>query len=536
MKKINRISIAFLCFSALELSAQEISPRSYYSFDRIESKAPWLLSSNGAGLVYNTIEKSFSNVEAYYNNVSGDYKNYNEAKSIDNIGLETKSYTKLKNLYFYGSFNYDYAIKKDQTWLGTTYENTNLNPILDSIPGKNIREAYRLKSKVAYKISDLFSIGAAFNYETATSAKRTDGRNKNEFSNLFVSPGISFTTKYLNVGLNLSYGHNAENVQYEYYGEIMNKNLCYMEGLFMYVSSPYASSLVTMRRYEKDIFGGALQLEFKLGGFTFYHNLRIDSGKENDYEDQMFKKKYAMVSTLNYDYFGELKYSAACMDNSIRIRYSSQEDLSYGISNNYEQVPNDPNSWEYYEYGKSLRYMAQLQQYGIEYHGFIKKNEYLSKIDFTIGYNYTKSDKKEKIFPSEYEQNNNVSDFYASIRKNFVYGNNIIRFNLCGGIAKGEGNPLIENNPLTTGALKLNKGVLAQDYIYRVSDHYRIGGGVNYSYVINKERGQALYVGVNYLYRKLNKVKEDIYEFYPQFAGLQKSSRSLVNVTLGFNF
>ncbi|MEG0378953.1 MAG: hypothetical protein RR614_10795, partial [Eubacterium sp.] len=83
MKKINRISIAFLCFSALELSAQEISPRSYYSFDRIESKAPWLLSSNGAGLVYNTIEKSFSNVEAYYNNVSGDYKNYNEAKSID---------------------------------------------------------------------------------------------------------------------------------------------------------------------------------------------------------------------------------------------------------------------------------------------------------------------------------------------------------------------------------------------------------------------------------------------------------------------
>ncbi|MEG2849625.1 MAG: hypothetical protein RR880_05275, partial [Bacteroidales bacterium] len=94
MNKRYIIYIIILCLYAVELNAQGIAAKSYYSFKRIEDKTPWLTSLNGTGLIYNTIENSFSTVGAYFKNINGDYRNYNEAKEINNFGLATKSYTR----------------------------------------------------------------------------------------------------------------------------------------------------------------------------------------------------------------------------------------------------------------------------------------------------------------------------------------------------------------------------------------------------------------------------------------------------------
>lgn len=538
MRKRYIIGVIIFTFYLGRVNAQDSLAKNFYSFERIERNVPWLCSSNGAGLIYNKTERNFSTVGTYFHHTEGEYRNYNQAKEIDNLGIFTKSYTTLKNLYFYGSFNYDYAVRNQQAWLGTVYENTNINPMLDSIPGKNIREAYKLQAKVAYKFSDLFAAGVAFDYHTATAAKRIDGRNMNTYSKLLVAPGVTFATKYLNAGINLSYGHYAEQLGYSYLGDPTGKYLCYMEGLFMYTSSPITAGggYIKERRYEKDMFGGGVQVELKFGDFSFYNNFSAEYADENDYEGSgQITKRYASVKMLTYNYLGEFRYSLGCMDNSLRVTYSSKEDLSYNVVNNYEQVPGEV-QWDYFEYGKVLRYMSQIQQYGIEYHGFVKKNEYLSKVDFTMGYTQTKSDKKEKIFPAEYNQHIKMSDFYASVNKNFVVGSSVIRVNINGGFSGGNGDPVMISNPHTTGALKLNKGVLAHDYVYKVSGSHRIGGGVSYSYGINQQKGETIHIGVNYLYRRLNNVKDEVYDFYPQFVGLEKSNRNVINVIFGFNF
>lgn len=535
-KKLYIIGALLILFSANVSKAQEIARKSYYTFERLEEITPWLVSPNGSGLVYNTAENNLSNVGGYFNNISGDYRNYNQAKSMDNFGVQTKSYTRIKNLFFYGSFTYDYAVRKDQAWLGTTYENTNINPVLDSIPGKNIREAYILNAKVAYRFSDLFAGGIVFKYNAATSSKRIDGRNKNNFSALYVSPGISFTTRYLNLGLNLNYGHNGEDVEYKYYGEVTNKYLCYMEGLFIYNFAPVNETLIRYRRYEKNIFGGGLQLELKLGNLSFYNNLNADYCKENDYEDQAVKRRYAKVENLTYDYTGILKYAGAAMDNALTVKYRSTEDLSYNIITINEPVPGTLNLWEFYEYGSALRYTSQIRTLTAEYRGFIKKNEYISKVDFTLGFGYSDLERVEKIYPAEYRQENKVFDYYANVNKNFLFGANILKISLRGGFSNGSGAPLTQKDPLTTGLLKLNKGLLAHDYVYRVSDSYRVGAGVDYSYIINKQKGQTLNIGVDYLYRKLTKVKSGVYDLFPRFSALEKSSRSSVSVRLNYNF
>ncbi len=536
MRNKKYIITVLLFLSGAAVCAQEVSQKSYYTFERIEDRTPWLVSANAAGLIFNAAPDNFSTAGGYYNYLSGGYRNYNVAEASDNMGLITKSYNKLNRLYLYGSFNYDYMIKKNQAWLGTIYENTHINPMLDSIPGKNLRESYNLNAKAAYKFSELFSAGITFNYNAATSAKRIDGRNRNTGSDLYISPGITFSTEYINAGVNLFYGYNAEQVDYSYLGDVTGKQLLYMEGLFMFSRSNIVNTMVDERRYQRNIFGGGVQLELKAGKFSFYNSFEAEYHKENDYEDNQLKKRYAVVNTTRYNYTGILRYSTSLMDNSLKITWISRDDLSYSVANVYEPVPGENNMWEYYEYGKSLRYASGLNMLGLEYKGFVKKNEYLSKIDFTLGFGYISTDKREKIYPAEYVQENKVLDYYAGVNKNFAFGNNLLGINLCGGYSGGSGKPLSETDPLTSGSLSINKPLLAYDYAYRVSDNYRIGGGVRYSYIVNREKGRTVSFSVNYLYRKLVKIKEDANAFYPGLACFGNNRRNSLNLSLSFNF
>ena len=51
--------ILALSLQTSTLRAQEVADKSFYSFERIELKTPWLTSENGAGLVFNKV-KDFS--------------------------------------------------------------------------------------------------------------------------------------------------------------------------------------------------------------------------------------------------------------------------------------------------------------------------------------------------------------------------------------------------------------------------------------------------------------------------------------------
>ena len=100
-----------ICLLPGLLYSQQISEKKHYTFEKIEMKSPWLLSGNGAGIVFNTAQ-NFANVGAYMTNESGSYRNFNQPESYSTFGIETKSYTKIKEVYFYGSFKYDYGIDR----------------------------------------------------------------------------------------------------------------------------------------------------------------------------------------------------------------------------------------------------------------------------------------------------------------------------------------------------------------------------------------------------------------------------------------
>lgn len=532
-KIIYVITIVAMGLQTGTLLAQKSSDKCAYTFERLEKKAPWIASDNAAGLVfYNAL--NYSNVSAYYGNENGDYRNYNDPEKYQTFGILTKSYVKANKVFFYGSFNYDYGIKNNQAWLGTIYPEGTLNPIVDSVPGKVLREDYILTAKAGYPINDKWSIGGTFDYHTATAAKRTDGRNANTLSHFTVSPGITFRSGMLAGGLNLAYQHNVEKVKYTYIGEVTGKYINYMEGLFFTSNAGITSTTTLDRMYNTNVYGGAIQFELNGKKIKFFNQIKADYNKENDFEDGDIKR-FALVEGLKYQYDGLLTYRSKKIDHTLALNFVSNEQFSYSISNKYEPIPQEPGWFAWYEYGKTLRYMQQMQRYGAEYKGYLRRGHGLgcSWIG-TVGANYINVEKDYKIYPAKYHQDYTNTEIYAKVEKNIrVKEIGFIDLNASGSYINADGTMLDVTNPITTGSLKLNSNLLKHDFAYRTADRAKVGFGAKYSHILNGNKGSVVYGGINYAYQflvndgNLSNVLDGV---------LPGTSRQYISVNIGLNF
>ncbi len=547
MNSINRLyngAFAVIAMGAAPVAlnaqadANDFSSKAYYSFERIEQSSSWLRSGNGAGLVFNGTPQNFSEAAVYYNNISGDYRNYNQPKSCNNYGLDTKSYSNIGNVYFYGLFNYDRNVKKEQSWLGTVDENSNLAQMAENVPGKVIAEQYVLQAGVGYRLFNNFAIGFDLNYRDASAAKRRDGRNKNILSNLAVSPGIAFSNRHINVGANFIYRYNSERADYTYLGDTKDKELYYFEGLFFYSSvNAGATGVVDVRKYETNYYGVGGQIELKADAFSFYNQFSYLTATQNNFETYNFAKNTNSDKKREYDYKGVISVKSNKMENYLRIGFNSSENALYAILNSYKEVEGEQSQFDWYRDGKVLRYMDQYKSFSAEYNGVIKRSETFVNISWSVGYSHTDVDKEYKYYPANYVQDYKLDRYYASVEKSLICNDkNFVNLGINGGYTKGSGNSLTETNPLESSSIKIHKELLTTDYLYNVTDDSYFGGDVKYSYIVDKEKGYTAWIKAGYLYRKLGKNANLSKAVSSENISFNKDNRQYLNITIGFNF
>lgn len=519
-KLIYIFSVIAICLLPNLLFSQQRLQKRDYTFEKIEMKNPWLQSGNAAGLVFNKAQ-NYANVEGFYTNESGEYRNFNDPKSYSTYGLETKSYTKIKNVYFYGSFKYDYGVNQDLAWRGTIYPHSNLNPILDSIPGKVLRESYIMTAKVGYNLNDRVSVGVEFDYNASTAAKRTDGRNLNALSIMNIAPGITFSTGVVKLGLSLNYKRDVEEVGYKYIGETTGKSIHYMEGLWFYTTSGITSNTDLDRKYIKDMFGGSFQAHVKVGDLCLFNQFSASYGQEDDFEYYNFSKRYAHVETLNYKYDGRFRLIGQGLDHILSLSFVSQENLSSSIVNNYERVPEELNQWAFYEYGKTLRYMTNYQKYGAEYKAFIKDGEWRCSWILAGGINHHIVEKDYKVFPAIYHQNYSFNEIYFRASKDLILSDiSSLNIELNGAFINASGTMLEATNPLASGSLKLNQDILNRDFAYNIAERYSAGVSAKYKIMVNPEKSTAVYLGGSFRYLDAGEL----------------GNRNFLSISLGLNF
>lgn len=535
---IAAISMGAVPATLIAQEDKDFNGKAYYSFERIEQTAPWLKSGNGAGLIFSTTPMNFSEAALYYNNVNGDYRNYNQAKSSNNFGLDTKSYSHIGNVYFYGMFNYDRTTKNEQSWLGTVDENSNLAPMTENVPGKVVTEQYILQAGVGYKFSNNFAVGFDVNYRDASAAKKKDGRNKNILSNFTVSPGVVYSSKYINAGANFIYRYDSEKANYTYLGDTKDKELYYFEGLFFYSAvNAGATGLVDSRKYETNYYGVGGQVELKAGVFSFYNQFRYITAKQNNFETYNFAKNTNSDEIREYDYQGVFSVKCKKIDNYLKIGFNSNENALNAVINSYREVEGEQSQFDWYKEGEVLRYMDSRKTYSAEYTGVIKRSETFANVSWCLGYSRTDVEKEHKNYPADYTQDYKLDRYYASIEKSFICGDNsFINIGVNGGYVKGSGNSLTETNPLESSSIRIHKELLATDYLYNVTDHTYFGGNIKYSYIVNAEKGYTAWIKAGYLYRKMGSNAELSKALSSENISFNKDSRQYFNVTIGFNF
>ena len=217
-------------------------------------------TDNVAGLM--RIQSSLSIAEVNYDFEQGGLRNVTDGAEVNAFGVRSESYRRWNRLSFYGKLSYDYAASKDRSWAGNA--NIGDSPMLsgDSIPGNTRDETYAIEAGVAYRMGR-WVVGAMWKYEDRSLAKRRDSRNKTTSMYLSVQPGVMFTSKVVDAGLNFTYERSTEQVGYAAFGTNTTSGMIYFfEGMWFYTSQQLGGSEKFYDVYYKGSeYGGAAQLE-----------------------------------------------------------------------------------------------------------------------------------------------------------------------------------------------------------------------------------------------------------------------------------
>lgn len=270
--KVNKIyilvlSLVFTGIAGVKAQTKE-SEKYAYRMERIWTANPWNISYNSAGLIFNRNE-DFSLVRLGYDYQDGNYRNVFESTSEGCFKLNTESFRKIKKVYFYGNFDFDYSHRQNKAWASVLDPYRTPIFLADSTPGRQTLELYRVNGGVGYELSRHFAIGGRMDFEVANNAKKRDARNKNVYMSLHIAPGIMYRSKWMNLGLNFIYGRKTEKVDIRIYGTGQNHEIFEFDGLWFYTSDVIKESGTIEREYRDNIYGGAAQMEFYGNGGNF---------------------------------------------------------------------------------------------------------------------------------------------------------------------------------------------------------------------------------------------------------------------------
>lgn len=512
------LTLIFALLAAISLRGEGQIKR-YYTFDRIEALYPWLTSGNAAGLIKKDFS-DFSQVRAGLQSISGLYKNLDDPEKNLNISLNTRSFVNRGNFFFKGAFEFSHFERSNQAWSGTISPRSVINMMTDSIPGRVLGESYIMTGEMGYKISEIFAAGVGLNYENSSAAKRTDGRNRNILSAIEIKPAVVFTLGGFTVGANFIYKYGAERVDYLFLGDPTGKNIYNFQGSWMYIKEGITNTIVLDRGYFSDFYGGAVQASFDSERFNFYSELEVKYSGENDYDGNNLLRRYALSEGLDYTYKGKISYNSDNSRHLLFVDLKSGERLSYKIENQYEPVPDEANTWNWFEYGKTLRFYDKERNLRASYIFETGGDRWNPLWKISLSGSLIKYSSEFIVYPARYYQDYSIGGAELLVSRHLNIGRKaMIDIYLNGGAYKGTGDVLSVENPLSTGVLHLADNLMTEDFLFKTSGRVAFGGGFSYRRVFNEKKGTTLFIdaGLRRFQRK----------------GL---SRNILSVNLGVNF
>lgn len=120
-----------------------------------------------------------------------------------------------------GSMDYSYSWGKHaggSVWIDPELMPFDITEIDDSTRGNISLETYRLRGGLGVDVGCGISLGATFDYTTASGAKKKDPRHVNSLMNCMASAGITWQVQGLTIGGNYLFGRRTEGLKFSTFG------------------------------------------------------------------------------------------------------------------------------------------------------------------------------------------------------------------------------------------------------------------------------------------------------------------------------
>lgn len=436
----------------------------------------WLYAKNPVGLSFNHFN-TFSIAEIGYGYSSGNLGKVSLPTSSNVYSVLSESYQKMGKVALYGRLNYEQSQNSGQNWNGMVNDYWQSVNLCDSISGKLRSEAYHLAGALSLPLHAHWLLGAKFDYRVQMAAKKIDPRNKNQWSEWILTPGIGYQSESYIIGLSLLYANRKETVDYQ--------NIGIHATYPTFVTYPL-SYFKTLSRdgnikwyYSGQEIGGALQTELDLGIFHLFQQLEGSITRQDVESNRIQDRKEGEADLWQINYLGKLKRA------SIHSQHEWEVKMKYEQIDNYDPLQQQENNGVWKSYGKTLRSTRSIGMCELNYEYRKLRDAWHPIFSFSSGVSYGYLENTLLFYPVKYSQPLHRFTIYTTYTYNFVFPNANIDCALGGMYGKGRGTMMkkeVFNSSQDSGDINLwqNTNLLQRDYNYETAARLNLNFSITY--------------------------------------------------------
>lgn len=437
----------------------------------------WLSGSNPIGISFNRF-KTFSIAEVGYSHSSGNLGKPSLPASSNVYSVQSESFQKLGKVALYGKLGYEQSQDRGQTWNSMVNDYWQFLNLGDSVRGKHRNEAYHLVGAFSLPIYTHWMLGAKFNYRVQMLAKNTNPRNKNQWSEWMLTPGIGYRSENNTVGLSLLYASRKESVDYQ--------NLGTHASYPFFVAYPLSFFKQLSREervkwyYAGQEIGGALQADLKMERLQFYQQLEGSITTQEIESNQIQDHKEGQSNIWQMNYIGKLQKQFA------HVRHEWEMKIKYEHTNNYDPVQQQEASGIWKSYGKVLRSTRRMGMGNLSYEYRKLRDSWHPRFSLLSGVSYLYRESALLFYPIKYIQPIHRFALHTTYTHNFELPNAYLDCALGGKYGVGRGAKMKEkrlSSSQSSEEIKLwqNADLLQQDYDYNTATRVNFDFSVTYT-------------------------------------------------------
>lgn len=224
MRKNN--SLTYLITVILLTTFLPALAQTWLDYDQTLMHFPLLQSRNAASLTtFNPVDSTqflLGDTRLTMSTAHGHLAAAHVAPHAWNAQAQVRSiYRMSRRVVVKGSMDYSYGWGKNaggSVWIAPERMPFDITETDDSTRGKISLECYHLNSGLGVEVGHGVSLGATFDYTTASGAKKKDPRHVNSLMNCEVGMGLTWHIKGLTIGGNYLFGRTTEGLKFSTFG------------------------------------------------------------------------------------------------------------------------------------------------------------------------------------------------------------------------------------------------------------------------------------------------------------------------------